>query len=515
MRIVDEREVIVVDEQLESLQPLASHLSEVQHLNVAFNAITSIAGSEQAAQLRVLNVSHNAIASLWEVAPLASLRVLKCSYNDIADLSWLAGLRSLRELWATHNRIESAQIAHLRSLNQLGTLVLHPNPCTESLSYVALPWLERLDTVVGEVMEIAEEFMRNFPVQDYIPIEEQQQRESSSTNQATSVDPKAPEQELPDAGPEAEEAPQLALPPEPSLSSIASAVLSLPTFSSDGFLKRHAPKPKAAPAAVRKKSLAARARGSSGAASPSAKLLAAADLSSFKQDEWLLAYPNSTVTAVHVRSDGSAIAKWPSGSIAVSVDRERDGFRVYAAHRDGQIALSFDSAGVGFINYHPSGKMMISTTSSGDGLYFSSDGFSILRQWDADLNIKDERSEPTDALGDEVDGSLLCKLSDGVGVRVQLAEPSAGISEAGSAPTMRRSSPIQLSVYFATTSGIRFQFANSINRSPRAGEQQSDECACVFGKQQAPKREEPSKSPPIPHADLLSDIRAAVAGLQL
>lgn len=90
----------------------------------------------QATELRALNVTHNTLASLCEVAALKHLRVLKCSHNDIADLSWLAGLYALRELWATHNRIESAQIAHLQSLSQLGTLVLHPNPCTESPSYL-------------------------------------------------------------------------------------------------------------------------------------------------------------------------------------------------------------------------------------------------------------------------------------------------------------------------------------------------------------------------------------------
>lgn len=92
----------------------------------------------QATQLRVLNVSHNAVASLAEVASLSSLRVLKCSYNDIADLRGLAGLHALRELWATHNRIERPQIAHLQALNQLGTLVLHPNPCTDSPSYMCV-----------------------------------------------------------------------------------------------------------------------------------------------------------------------------------------------------------------------------------------------------------------------------------------------------------------------------------------------------------------------------------------
>lgn len=394
--------------------------------------------------------------------------------------------------------------------------------------------------------------MRNFPIQDYIPVYEQQQQrqESNSVNQATPVDSDASaslnalsspheadrrpssalasevfslkreptsEHELPDT----EVAPlELSQSSEPTISSIANAVLSLPTFTSDGFLKRHAPKSRATPSSAnRKKSSAAigKGRGRSEPAVPSTNCLAAAELNAFKQEEWKLAYVNSTVPTVHIRSDGSAIAKWPSGSIAVSVDRERDGFRVYAAHKDGQIALSFDAAGVGFINYHPSGKMMISTTSSGDGLYFSSDGLSILRQWDVDLTIKDEHLEPTDALGDEPDGSLLCKLSDGIGVRVQLAEPRTGTGEAGPMSSPSRWNPIQLSVYFATTHGIRYTFTNSVNCAPRGGdfEPQSNECECVFGKQPPPKRQETGKPPPVPHADLLHDIRAAVASLKL
>lgn len=35
MRVLDDREVIAVDEELESLQSLASELPEAQHLNVA------------------------------------------------------------------------------------------------------------------------------------------------------------------------------------------------------------------------------------------------------------------------------------------------------------------------------------------------------------------------------------------------------------------------------------------------------------------------------------------------
>jgi hypothetical protein len=206
------------------------------------------------------------------------------------------------------------------------------------------------------------------------------------------------------------------------------------------------------------------------------------------------------ITAIHIRSDGSTVAKWPNGAIAVSVDRERDGFRVYAAHKDGQIALSFDASGVGFINYYPSGKMMISTTSSGDGLYFSSEDFAIVRQWDAELNLKDENMESTTALGNEPDGALLYKLSDGIGIRLQLGDGGANMKN-----------PIQLSVYFASASGIRHVFHNRINIATAVPD---DACDCVFGKELAADRmAKKQKEKPVPHADLLSGIRAAVAHL--
>lgn len=376
--------------------------------------------------------------------------------------------------------------------------------------------------------------MRNFPVQDYIPVEGLEQLSSNQDLESSEREP-MPQRELwheLEGTHKAHEAPELSPPPlepepgsstasllapaqqqleqeavdhpssnpPPSISSIASAVLSLPTFTSDGFLSKTNP---SAPLKLRtqlnKKKTSVKAAQSLADDTTMA--------TNFKQEEWLLTYPNTTVTAIQIRSDGSAIAKWPNGAIAVSVDRDGQGFRIYAAHKDGQIALSFDSMGVGFINYHPSGKMLISTTSSGDGLYFSSDGGSvILRQWDKDLNLKDENFELTEALGGEDDGSLLLKLSDGIGVRVRL------VGCAG-----RLGNPIQLSVYFATTCGIRHKFTNSVNIvGENGGGGASEACDCVFGKQVSKnKRNESNKPPPVPHADLLQDIRAAVASLQL
>jgi hypothetical protein len=213
-------------------------------------------------------------------------------------------------------------------------------------------------------------------------------------------------------------------------------------------------------------------------------------------------YPSSTVTAVNLRSDGSAVAKWPSGTVAVSVDKEPGGFRIYAAHKDGTIALSFDPMGVGFINYYPSGRMMISTSSSGDGLYFSSDGFTILRQWNTNGAMRDEKYQATESLGDEADGALLYRLSDNLAIRVQLLPRQSEVQR----------NPIALRVYFATTSGIRRVLVNRPNTV--SATDSKDEFDAIFGKEiEKNAVKAGTSSPPIAHTDLLGEIRAAVAGL--
>lgn len=231
----------------------------------------------------------------------------------------------------------------------------------------------------------------------------------------------------------------------------------------------------------------------------------------FHQDEeYSIVYPNSTVTAVQVRCDGSAIARWPSGSVAVSVDfentAERSGYRVYAAHKDGQLALSFDPAGVGFLNAYPSGKTLLSTTSDGDGLLFDTNSGGILRQWNAQGSLRDGSCQPVNYLGKEPDGSLLCRLSEHLAIRVQLvrAPPSHNEEE------QVWHNPISLRIYFSGAPEIRHVFVNSANRAEPSNK---DACDQVFGKASSTAKAAKAKPPPIAHVDLVSSIRAAVAGL--
>ncbi|KAE9047278.1 hypothetical protein PR002_g1106 [Phytophthora rubi] len=590
-----ERQLIVADEQLSSLEDMVRVMPNAQYLSVAFNNICSLGGVEQLKELRSLDISHNTVESLQEVAALSNLLVLKCSSNQIADLSWIAGLNDLEELWVRDNRLESAQLAHLQQLTVLQTLVIHPNPCTERDDYVltilkVLPWLQRVDTVIvtDELREearhaeergaldsgatncslfslsgraedpasnddspemsvdtppslpikppkskkqlTAEEIMRAFPVQEFIPVsdgvesatvEDDQSLElrsesfqtlasnSTTTVQEDSRNELSPPLKVSEAIPQQITATPAAKPDieDGGISALLSSVLTLPTFDNESFLKKK--KPQSQLSGNGKSKLRAKP-----------KPIAEATLPFHQDEEYSIAYPNSTVTAVQVRCDGSAIARWPSGSVAVSVDfentAERSGYRVYAAHKDGQLALSFDPAGVGFLNAYPSGKTLLSTTSQGDGLLFDTNNGAILRQWNAQGNLRDGSCQSASCLGGEPDGSLLCQLSEHLAVRVQLARsPPAQLESAGDTKQegQTQRNPISLHIYFSGAPGIRHVFVNSANQAERSDK---DESGKVFGKA-SPNRDvaraTKAKPPPIAHVDLLSSIRAAVAGL--
>ncbi|DAZ98595.1 TPA: hypothetical protein N0F65_001014 [Lagenidium giganteum] len=539
----DEHEVIVVDEQLTRIADVSYALRPpLQHLNIS------------ATTLRQLNVAHNAIGSLAPLATLSQLVVLKCSHNQISSLQPVASLKLLRELWISDNAIESAEIEHLRSLVHLQILIADPNPRTAPSSNYpnaivrVLPWLERLDCIVVDDdirsdAQLADEradltsastvyttvTMLTDTDADFIPVNPELDVETSEhspsraqTNQqhasepdpmrgqwtqtrsptkVTSADSLDSASQPVTSQPIDQATPHSAAIPVPSpskddasngdsatLSSIASAVASLPLFSlgADGSLLSLTTKKKPSVQPSRKAKPKPKA-GASAATPPPAT-------TSVQQDELRISHPNSTVVAVHVRSDGSAVAKWPNGAVAVSVDREAAGFRIYAAHRDGTIALSFDPQGVGFINYYPGGKMMISTTSSGDGLYFSSDNGRILRQWDSAGYIRDENMEETTSLGmTEGDKALVVRLGEGLGFRLLL--------------TPGQSNPIDITVCVALGS-VRHALRNGVNISAT----NSSECEAVLGKE-PPKSIKKAVAQPVEHVDFLSQIRAAVSGL--
>lgn len=101
------------------------------------------------------------------------------------------------------------------------------------------------------------------------------------------------------------------------------------------------------------------------------------------QDPICLSYLNDR-PAVEIRSDGSGFAKWSNGRIAVAVDKEPNGYRIYAADGTGRVLVSLDSQKVGFINY-PTGRTMFSTNRDGTGMFLSETG-QIIADWDMSNN---------------------------------------------------------------------------------------------------------------------------------
>ncbi|KDO32290.1 hypothetical protein SPRG_02769 [Saprolegnia parasitica CBS 223.65] len=188
-------------------------------------------------------------------------------------------------------------------------------------------------------------------------------------------------------------------------------------------------------------------------------------------------YPGSTVTGVHIRPDGSALARWPNGAIAATVDRDADGSsRIYATYKDGSLLLNFDGHGAGFVNY-ANGKTMFSTSAAGDGLYLSAENGGILASW-----TKMDGTQWRD---------ITTKLSENVGV---------GLSRSP------RGDDLRIDVYLVCNA-LRARVTNGYNLAMATG----DDCSHLFGKPPCAKKK--MTRPKLPHADLVSEIRAAAAKL--
>ncbi|ETW07342.1 hypothetical protein, variant [Aphanomyces invadans] len=193
--------------------------------------------------------------------------------------------------------------------------------------------------------------------------------------------------------------------------------------------------------------------------------------------ELVVKYAGSNVAAVAVRVDGSAQCRWPNNSIAVTVDKEsnaKDMYRLFGTYKDGKVALSFDGHGVGFINY-ANGKTMLSTTSGGDGLLMNAHNGAIDRQW-----FKAGPPWSTD---------ITAKLSDHLGVSFSL----------------RANQEYAIRIFFACN-GLRHAVVNGFNDAvvdPTA-------CDAIFGKPKGPVKKKLAK---LKHVDLVSAIQKCTAQL--
>ncbi|RHY17328.1 hypothetical protein B5M09_011409 [Aphanomyces astaci] len=194
--------------------------------------------------------------------------------------------------------------------------------------------------------------------------------------------------------------------------------------------------------------------------------------------ELVVKYTGSNVAAVTVRMDGSAQCRWPNNAIAITVDKEpKGGYRVFGTFKDGNVALSFDGHGVGFVNY-ASGKTMLSTTSAGDGLLMNAQNGGIERQW--------ARGDPPWS------NDIAAKLTEHLGVSVSL--------DANHEYAIR--------LYFASN-GLRHVFVNGFNDAVVCD---TVTCDGMFGKPLAPVKKKPPP-PKLKHVDLVSAIQRCTSQL--
>ncbi|OQR87841.1 hypothetical protein ACHHYP_07997 [Achlya hypogyna] len=515
-------EVLVVDEHLTSLDAIPElAVTSVQHLNVSVPLLTAASASEPlATALRVLNVNHNHLTVLRGIENLRELRTLKCAYNRIEGLAGVLNqLVQLEELWLHHNRLELWELRHLRDLEHLQTLVLEPNPCCkEPALYVVslLPSLRRLDasTVTDDLRQRAAAFRQSHEGRAFerqlqaptakraLPVDAGVARAFPANAKVENNDGEGtPEVKVPRAPlakakkpppkfdvesyPIQEYMPSTAAPvTDLSVLSIADAIGNLPVFEAPSKPTKAVAKPGAK--VVAKKPVAPPPEVDADPFTDAAidddndivdlapVLRPTASPVPPVQIEWSVKYPGTTVTAIVVRPDGSALARWPNGAIATTVDRDADGrYRVFGTFKDGSVALSFDGGGVGFVNY-ASGKTMLSTTATGDGLFLSPDNGAIVDQWGPGKAWR----------------GVARKLSDHVGVGVEV----------------QASGFLRVDVYLVCNH-LRARLTNGYNLAVATG----DDCSALFGKPVAAKKK--AAPPKLPHADLVSEIRAAAARL--
>ena len=90
--------------------------------------------------------------------------------------------------------------------------------------------------------------------------------------------------------------------------------------------------------------------------------------------EFCLCYPRGGASALTVRTDGSAVMRWPGGGVAISVDAAPDGYTLAANYRrGGRIAATFDGSGTGFA-YRQDGTMILRLDAGRGGAMFDRSG---------------------------------------------------------------------------------------------------------------------------------------------
>ena len=131
------------------------------------------------------------------------------------------------------------------------------------------------------------------------------------------------------------------------------------------------------------------------------------------------------VLATLVRKDGSAQARWPNTQLAVSIDRESDGFRTFV-QRPGKhaVAVMLDPQGRGSVN-RLSGKTLLNFNGDSGGQLLDKHG-KVLKKWGSAGNVTDASGTST-TLGPNGSNQIEIKLEEKNRLRATVSLTSKGL----------------------------------------------------------------------------------------
>ncbi|KAL0030329.1 hypothetical protein WJX77_010230 [Trebouxia sp. C0004] len=419
--LTDLQEVHLSHKGLEDITAIGS-ASNVVNVNVSFNRLVSLDGVQLLSHLQLLDLSHNKVKSLKPLSSLIGLQVLKASHNKITQLASLATCTSLRELWLQHNQIAShSQLLSLTTLSSLAVLFLAPNPVCNSLkedhraaSVSAIPSLQVLD---GEAVSEADRTAA-------AAYSTQQAQMPSADLESAAV----PEQDTtlsPATSLRTGRAAAAAMPSRASLPSSTQRRLQTLRTKSTGLRQKKSGDTGAVSRVTGQTSgnfkVSTGFEGIEGQLPKfdidkhgnrldkpwdpygTASLRGTGKLNDSGPVETVYqsCYGHTSQhQAIIVRSDGSAVAQYPTEGVAVSIDQENAGgkkgcMRLLATYRStGLAAVMFEADGTGSVQY-PNGNLWLSfTAETGKGALYSHAG-EVTRTWSS------EAEEPIELMLDQ------------------------------------------------------------------------------------------------------------------
>lgn len=135
----------------EALSVIAS-LPELQYLSMSNCGLSTLAGIENAVNLKDLDLSGNSIRNLTPLASLFHLQELDLSHNAVTDLSNLSNLAYLNKLNVSYNSISS--IAPIAPCYKLSWLSANHNDLTSVSALTNLTELTYLDVSDNQLTDV-------------------------------------------------------------------------------------------------------------------------------------------------------------------------------------------------------------------------------------------------------------------------------------------------------------------------------------------------------------------------